>query len=239
MRVFAAVDVRDGAAVQLVGGRPEAEAVRLPDPAVVATRWVNAGFRNLHVVDLDAALGSGRNDDAVAAVAHSIAGRALLQVGGGIRDDEAVRRTLALGADRVVVGTRGVEDRPWLESVAGSFPGRIVLAADLAEGVVVTRGWARSTDLEARQFLEGLASLPLAGVLVTDVDREGRQGGVDTALFRRLRDATSHSLMAAGGIASVSDLEALAGIGVDGAILGMALYTGRIDPADALALETP
>jgi phosphoribosylformimino-5-aminoimidazole carboxamide ribotide isomerase len=239
MRVFAAVDVRDGAAVQLVGGRPEAEAVRLPDPAVVATRWVNAGFRNLHVVDLDAALGSGRNDDAVAAVAHSIAGRALLQVGGGIRDDEAVRRTLALGADRVVVGTRGVEDRPWLESVADSFPGRIVLAADLAEGVVVTRGWARSTDLEARQFLEGLASLPLAGVLVTDVDREGRQGGVDTALFRRLRDATSHSLMAAGGIASVSDLEALAGIGVDGAILGMALYTGRIDPADALALETP
>jgi phosphoribosylformimino-5-aminoimidazole carboxamide ribotide isomerase len=238
MRVYAAVDVRGGAAVQLVGGRPETEKIRLPDPAAVARGWLDAGFSAIHVVDLDAALGHGDNGAAVAEIARAVAGRASLQVGGGIRDDEAVARTLELGADRVVVGTRGVEDRAWLESTAAAHPGRIVLAADVKGGFVLSRGWTEATDLDAVAFLEGLDPLPLAGVLVTDVDREGREGGADAALFRRLVAATRHPLMAAGGIAAAADIEALARAGVDGAVLGMALYSGRIDPADALALES-
>jgi phosphoribosylformimino-5-aminoimidazole carboxamide ribotide isomerase len=237
VRVYAAVDVRGGGAVQLVGGRPADERIRLPDPAVVARQWVDAGFRALHVVDLDAALGEGDNAPVIAAIASAVHGRATLQVGGGVRDGAAVNRALVAGADRVVVGTRGVEDRAWLEAVTAAHPGRIVLAADVAGGVVLSRGWTESTGREAAAFLAGLERLDLGAVLVTDVDREGREAGVDLALFRRLLAATQHPLIAAGGIASAVDLAALADLGAAGAVLGMALYSGRIEPRDALALE--
>jgi phosphoribosyl isomerase A len=238
MRIFAAVDVRGGEAVQLVGGCPEAERIRIPDPGAVARQWVERGFRHIHVVDLDAALGHGNNAPAVAAISSEVAGRAMLQVGGGIRDDEAVARALGLGADRVVVGTRGVEDPDWLARAATAHPGRIVLAADVKGGMVVTRGWTEDTGLDPVAFLQGLDALPLAAILVTDVDREGREEGGDAALFGRLVAATRHPLMAAGGITTTADLAALTAAGVDGAVLGMALYSGRIDPADALAWET-
>lgn len=238
MKVFAAVDVRDGAAVQLIGGRPEAERIRLPDPAAVARQWVDAGFHAIHVVDLDAALGTGENRAAIRAIAGAVAGRATLQVGGGIRDDESIDRTLGLGADRIIVGTRGVEDRAWLAAVTADRPGRIVLAADVKGGVVLSRGWTEATGLDTATFLEGLDGLPLGAVLITDVDREGRQAGIDADLFRRLIAATRHPVIAAGGVTSTTDLNALRDAGAAGAVLGMALYTGRIDPADALALET-
>jgi phosphoribosylformimino-5-aminoimidazole carboxamide ribotide isomerase len=238
MRIFAAVDVRGGAAVQLVGGRPEDERIRIPDPAAVACHWIDSGFGAIHVVDLDAALGTGTNAAAVAAIARAVAGRALLQVGGGLRDDAAVRRVFELGAERAVVGTRAIEDRHWIEAVTAAYPGRVVLAADIRGGVVVSRGWTETTGLDAEAFLAGLDALPVAAVLVTDVDREGRQAGVDTERFRQLVAATSHPLIAAGGIAAAADLAALAEAGVAGAILGMALYSGRIEPAHALALET-
>jgi phosphoribosylformimino-5-aminoimidazole carboxamide ribotide isomerase len=237
MRVFAAVDVRDRAAVQLVGGRPADERIRLPDPAAVADHWIETGFGALHVVDLDAALGTGSNAPDVAAIAAAVAGRALLQVGGGVRDTTAVARILDLGADRVVVGTRGVLDRPWLEAVCDEHPGRIVLAADVSGDRVLSRGWTETTDLEIAPFLAGLAALPLAAVLVTDVDREGREAGADLPRFRRLVAVSPHPVIAAGGIATVTDLSALAAHGAAGAVLGMALYTGRIDPAGALSLE--
>jgi phosphoribosylformimino-5-aminoimidazole carboxamide ribotide isomerase len=237
MKIFAAVDVRGGEAVQLVGGRPDAERIRIPDPAAVARQWLERGFRHIHVVDLDAALGQGDNAPAVAAIAAEVRGRAVLQVGGGIRDDAAVAGALELGADRVVVGTRGVEDPEWLRSAAATHPGRIVLAADVKGGIVLSRGWTEATDLEAVAFLQRLDALPLAAILVTDVDREGREEGGDAALFGRLVGATRHPLLAAGGITTARDLANLTAAGVAGAVLGMALYSGRIDPADALAWE--
>ena len=241
MKVFAAIDLRDGAAVQLVGGDPADERIRLPDPAATAVRWLGEGFRHLHVVDLDAALGSGSNAPAIRAVAAAArtgnGGRASLQVGGGLRDEDVIRATLDLGADRAIVGTRAVEDRAWLESAAAAFPGRLVVAADVRGGHVVTRGWTEATGLPAPGFLAGLADLPLAAVLVTDVSREGRQEGIDARLFRRLVAASPHPLQAAGGIAGRDDLMALRDAGADGAVLGMALYTGRIAPADALEME--
>lgn len=244
MRVFAAVDLRGGAAVQLVGGDPADERVRLPDPAATTRRWLEAGFRNLHVVDLDAALGEGDNAAAIAGIAGELAGvdpdgvAPLLQVGGGIRDDEAIARVLDLGAHRVVVGTRAVEDRSWLEAAATAHPGQLTVAADVREGVVATRGWRESSGRRGVPFLAGLADLPLAAVLVTDVTREGRQEGVDRRLFAKLVDAAGpHPLIAAGGITTPDDLRALRDAGADGAVLGMALYSGRIDPAVALTLE--
>lgn len=238
MKVYAAIDLRGGEAVQLVGGDPGDERIRLPDPAAVAIRWLEAGFRSIHVVDLDAALGDGRNEGAIRDIAEVVRGRALLQVGGGLRDDAAVERVLGLGADRAMVGTRAVEDRAWLEAAAARFTGRLVVAADIRGDTVVTRGWTGHTGRTAPDFLATLDPLPLAGVLVTDVRREGQQAGVDVERFRRMADATSHPIIAAGGVTTPEDIRALAGAGIAGAVLGMALYSGRLDPAQALQQET-
>ncbi len=234
MIVYPAVDLRGGRVVQLVGGRPESERVSLPDPVAVARRWVDDGFRALHVVDLDAALGTGSNRDAIEAILSAV--DVPVQVGGGVRDDDVADGLLDAGAARVIVGTRAVEDPAWLEALAARRPDRVVVAADIRDGLVVTRGWTEGTGLEATALLERLDALPLAGILVTDVSREGRMQGADAERFAALAAATRHPLLASGGIRDIEDLHALARCGVAGAVLGMALYTGAIEPR-ATALE--
>ncbi len=227
MIAWPAVDLKGGRVVQLVGGRPETERVSLPDPVDVARRWLDLGFRALHVVDLDAALGTGDNRPAIEAILAAV--DAPVQVGGGIRDDEAVDFWLARGAERVIAGTRAVRDRAWLERVSTRQPGRVLVAADTRAGQVLVRGWTESAGLDLRAFVRDLAPLPLAGVLVTDVAREGGLGGADIALFRDIVAHASHPVLAAGGIASVEDLRRLADAGIAGAVLGMAIYAGDID----------
>ncbi|HUH13629.1 MAG TPA: 1-(5-phosphoribosyl)-5-[(5-phosphoribosylamino)methylideneamino] imidazole-4-carboxamide isomerase [Longimicrobiales bacterium] len=234
MMAIAAIDLRAGRVVQLVGGRPEDERVSLPDPAAVVRRWQEAGFAALHVVDLDGALSSGGNRGAVEAVLRPAT--VPVQVGGGVREAEDAERLLAGGAARVVVGTRAVEEPRWLERLAMRHPGRIVVAADVRGERVVTRGWTAEVELTVEALLERLEPLPLGAVLVTDVGREGGMGGADTERFRHLAAATRHPLQASGGIASVEDLRALARAGAAGAVLGMALYTGALD-APAVARE--
>lgn len=235
MIVYAAIDLRAGRVVQLVGGSPEEERVSLPDAAAVARDWVRLGFTALHVVDLDAALGIGSNDAVVTAVIAA-SDDAHVQVGGGVRTTERVRELMESGAATVVVGTRGVADRDWLEEIATSWPDRIVLAADMRGDEVVVRGWTESAGVTVGDLLGRIADLPLAGVLVTDVAREGRMSGADTERFRRLAAQSPHPVLASGGIAGADDLAALSRTGVMGAVVGMALYTGALDPA-AVARE--
>jgi phosphoribosylformimino-5-aminoimidazole carboxamide ribotide isomerase len=230
--VYPAVDLRGGHAVQLVGGRTDAERVRLPDPAAVAAGWVQAGFRALHVVDLDAALGRGHNRAAVAALIRQAG--VPVQVGGGVRDRATAEELLALGADRVVVGTRAVEDPDWLAATAAALPDRLVVALDSRGGRVVTRGWTRETDQRTERLLAALDGLPLAGVLVTDVGREGRMQGADVAGFAALA-GPGRRVIASGGITRMDDLRALSAAGMAGAVLGMALYTGALDAAAVVA----
>jgi phosphoribosylformimino-5-aminoimidazole carboxamide ribotide isomerase len=226
---YAAVDLREGRVVQLVGGRPEAERVSLEDPAGVTRGWVDAGFRALHVIDLDAALGTGSNEAGVAAVVEAAA-PATVQAGGGVRTTERAAALFDAGAARVVVGTRAVQDRAWLTDLAERWPQRIVVAADVVGDEVVINGWTRTTGIAAADFLAGLDGLPLAAVLVTDVSREGRMIGADTERVARLVSLSPHPLLAAGGIGSADDLVGLAAAGAAGAVLGMALYTGALDP---------
>lgn len=228
MRALPAIDLREGACVQLVGGDYDAERVRLPDPAAVARRWRGAGFAALHIVDLDAASGRGDNRPAIAAVLAAAAG-AELQVGGGVRSEEDILHLLALGATRVVVGTRALEEPAWLERVAARFPGRLVVAADVRERAVVTHGWARTLGRTLEQVLAGLDPLPLGGLLVTAVHREGRLAGCDPALMEWVAGRTRHALQAAGGITTLEELHDLRRAGVSAAVLGMALYTGALD----------
>lgn len=231
MIAMPAVDLRDGACVQLVGGEYADERVRLSDPVAVAVAWAGLGFRALHVVDLDAATGRGRNDAIVAAII-SAAG-VPVQAGGGVRDENAIEQVLALGADRVVIGTRALDDPEWLERVAWHFPRRLVVAADVRGREVLTHGWTRALADDFDEVLGRLAALPLAGVLVTAVHQEGRLAGPDLALTRRAVALAGHPVQASGGIAGIRDLEDLARAGAAAAVIGMALYTGAIDPVAA------
>jgi phosphoribosylformimino-5-aminoimidazole carboxamide ribotide isomerase len=228
----AAVDLREGRAVQLVGGRFEEERVGLPDAAVVAREWEEAGFPALHVIDLDAALGRGDNRRTIEAIVGSA--KVPVQVGGGVRDDDAADSLLFLGAARIIVGTRAVEDRDWLEALCARHPDRVVVAADLRNGEVVTRGWTEGTGVDGERFVASLDDLPLAGVLVTDVSREGRMIGADAERFAGLVRATRHPLQAAGGIGGIEDLRSLEAAGVSATVLGMALYTGAVEPGEVV-----
>lgn len=231
MRVIPAVDLRDGMCVQLVGGDYAAEAVRLADPLAVGTRWRQQGFGELHVVDLDAATGRGANTAIVEALARLDGVE--VQVGGGVRDAAQVRQLLAAGAVRVVVGTRALLEPEWLAQLAVEFPARVLLAADVRGAQLTTHGWTRVLPLALMDALSMWDALPLAGLLVTSVQLEGRMQGPDVAMLEQVRSGTRHAVYASGGIGSVSDLERLEGIGMDATIVGMALYTGAIEAAAA------
>jgi phosphoribosylformimino-5-aminoimidazole carboxamide ribotide isomerase len=224
--VIPAVDVRDGACVQLVGGDPAAESVRRPDPLAEARRWRALGYPALHVVDLDAALGTGSNEGLIEALAALPDTE--VQVGGGLRDDDALARVFAAGAVRAVVGTRALADPEWLAAAAARHPGRLVAALDVRGREVVTRGWRAGTGRDVRAALDALAPLPLAAVLVTAVHAEGRMAGPDVALVRELVGATRVPLQASGGVAGRDDLRRLAAAGAAAVIVGMALYTGAL-----------
>lgn len=235
MIALPAIDLRDGACVQLVGGEYAAERVRLPDPLAVADRWRRAGFAELHVVDLDAATGRGDNLEIVAELAAGgVDAGLVVQVGGGVRDERRIERLVDAGADRVVVGTRALEDPAWLRRVAVAFPGRIVLAADVRNRDVVVAGWSRPTGRSIEEVLRDVLDLPLAGVLVTAVHVEGRMEGPDLALVRDVvAAAAAIPVQASGGVARLEDLRALDAAGAGRAVIGMALYTGLLDPEAA------
>jgi phosphoribosylformimino-5-aminoimidazole carboxamide ribotide isomerase len=228
MIAIPAVDLREGACVQLVGGDYTDERVRIADPVSVARDWTRYGFRRLHVVDLDAATGRGSNREIVNEILREAGTE--VQVGGGVRTTSQIEELLASGAQAVVVGTRALEDSDWLAEIAALYPKEVLVAADVRDRRIVTRGWSRTLPREIVDVTEELSALPLAGMLVTAVHREGRMQGADLFLMEDVVEAASFPVFASGGIASATDLRALADRGVSAAIVGMALYTGAIDP---------
>ena len=227
MIAIPAIDIREGACVQLVGGSIEQEKVRIADPATALDRWESAGFQRIHVVDLDAALDAGDNvdviDDLLSAANSSV------QVGGGVRTSERVDQLLVAGADHVIVGTRAFEELDWLDKIVSRYPGRIIVAADVRERHVVTRGWAMRLSLRIDEAVDRLNSLPLGGLLVTAVHVEGKMSGPDVPLMSSVVDSAAFPVIASGGIGSMNDLRTLQSAGVAAAVIGMALYTGALD----------
>ena len=234
MIVIPAIDLREGACVQLVGGEYAKEQVRLDDPVWVARAWAQQGFRRLHVVDLDAATGRGENRALVRDLLSL--GELEVQVGGGVRSAERIEELLDAGASRVVLGTRALEEPDWLADMTSLFPSELIVAADVRDRRIVTRGWARTLPRHVLDTVSELDDLPLAGVMVTAVHKEGRLAGPDLTLMEDIVDATHLPVLASGGIAAPGDLRALEHRGVSGAIVGMALYTGALEPR-AIAQE--
>jgi phosphoribosylformimino-5-aminoimidazole carboxamide ribotide isomerase len=228
MIAIPAVDLREGACVQLVGGEYAQERVRLTDPVGVAREWARLGFARLHVVDLDAALGKGSNIKVVRDILREQVSE--VQVGGGLRSNDAVHDILDEGARYAVVGTRALEDLDWLAELAAESPGEIIVAADVRERKVTTHGWQRTLPRDILDMVEELNAFPLAALLVTAVHREGKLQGTDLPLMEDVVEAADFPVFAAGGVGAVGDLHALQDRGVAGAVIGMALYTGAIDP---------
>jgi phosphoribosylformimino-5-aminoimidazole carboxamide ribotide isomerase len=227
MLAIPAIDLRDRHCVQLVGGDYRAESVRLDDPVAVARRWAAAGFSRLHVVDLDAATGRGDNRDLVRELLRDVT--LPIQVGGGVRDDDALETLFDDGADQVIVGTRGIEDPFWLIEQAARFPGRIILAADVRDKQVVAKGWTAGSKFRLADLLAELDEAPLAGLLVTAVHKEGKMQGTDLPLIEEAVLLSPWPVIASGGVGTMQDLRNLEDRGVSAVVLGMALYTDAID----------
>lgn len=234
MIAIPAIDLRGGACVQLVGGSFDRERVRIADPRDALEQWEYAGFRRIHVVDLDAAVGRGDNVSTIdELLAHATQP---VQVGGGVRTRERVESLVAAGASQVVIGTRGIEDPDWLANLASEHPGRIIVATDVRERRVTVRGWSDTLSLDVSDAVDQLAGFALGGLLVTAVHVEGRMTGPDLRLMDLIIDRAAFPVIASGGVASLKDLRNLESAGVAGAVIGMALYTGALD-ASAVAEE--
>ena len=229
MFVMPALDVREGACVRLAGDTvDERERIRLEDPVGVAVGWSRFGFTRLQLIDLDAAFERGSN----ASIIDSILSEqtANVHVGGGVRSSERIGQLLAEGAAQVVVGSRALEDRDWLAEVAGMFPGALIVAADVRERRLMTRGWACSAARDVIDVVEELNDFPLGGVLITAIHKRGLLGGTDLVLMEDVAETSDFPLYAAGGISTINELRSLEDRGVAGAIVGMALYSGTLDP---------
>ncbi len=236
MIVIPAIDLKDGRCVRLRQGRLDEETVYSQDPAEVARRWESEGARVLHVVDLNGAVeGVPRNRAAVESILKAV--KIPVQVGGGIRDLAMVEAYLAAGAERVVLGTAVVQDAALLEEACRRFPGRVVVGVDAKDGRVAVRGWTAVADQEATDFVGRVAGLAVYAVIYTDIARDGMLEGPNLDALRRMAEVCPVPLIASGGITRTEDLLHLRALGpkVIGAIVGKALYEGRIALRAAMA----
>ena len=235
LQLLPAVDVAGGQAVQLVQGVAGSEK-RFGDPVTAALRWQEAGAQWVHLVDLDAAFGRGQNRELSARIVGTL--DIDVELSGGIRDDDSLAAALATGCRRVIIGTAALERPEWCARVVTEHDDRIAVGLDVRGRTLVARGWTREGgdlyDVLARLDADGCARY-----VVTDVAKDGMLQGPNLALLREVCAATDRPVVASGGISELADLEALAGLlddGVEGAIIGTALYEGRFTLEEALEL---
>jgi phosphoribosylformimino-5-aminoimidazole carboxamide ribotide isomerase len=229
--IIPCIDLMDGKVVQLVQGREKA--LEADEPLAMLEKF--KAFPEIQVIDLDAAIGRGSNDELVSLVAA----KAVIRAGGGVRSVERAQALVEQGAHRVIVGTAAFHvdgvNESFLEQVAGAIgPKRLIIALDSKDGRIVVKGWRESTQLTAEEVLGPLEPY-CSGFLCTYVDKEGMMQGTDLAWFRRLRAATKREITAAGGITTLDDVRQLLAMNVHAA-LGMAIYTGRLSLAELAEL---
>jgi len=238
MILFPAIDLKDGQAVRLLRGEMDSATVFNDDPAAQAASFAEAGFRWLHLVDLNGAFeGKPVNAAAVEAILKAVDIPA--QLGGGIRDMATIERWLGLGLRRVILGTVAVKNPDLVREACRAFPGQVVLGIDARGGKVATEGWAEVSEIEALDLARRFEDAGAAAIVYTDIDRDGALQGANVEATRALAEALETPVIASGGVASLDDLAAFLAIqeaGIEGVISGRAIYDGRLDPAAALAL---
>lgn len=233
MEVIPAVDIRGGRCVRLYQGDYDRETVFSEDPVAMAHRWERLGAPRLHVVDLDGArAGQPLNDRVIEELLSAVG--IPVQVAGGIRQLDVMGRYLEMGADRVILGTAAVHDRPLVGRACAAFPGAVVVAVDARRGRVETAGWREVSDETPEGLVRRLAGLGVPRFIFTDIGRDGTLRGPNFAAIGRLVRAFRTPVIASGGVTTVQHLRRLAKLGVEGAIVGRALYDGGLELADAL-----
>lgn len=234
MEVIPAIDLRKGKCVRLYQGDYDKETVFSDDPVSTALRWQSEGAVRLHVVDLDgAAVGQPGNLDAIGRILEAV--ELPVQVGGGIRDLKTVEQLLAMGVGRVVMGTLAVENPDVAAQACAEFGEQVVIGIDARDGLVATRGWLEESTVMATDLAARMVGLGARRIIYTDISRDGTLTSPNFEGVADLVSRVSAPIVAAGGISSVEHLSKLAALGAEGAIVGLAIYTGDLKLADAIA----
>lgn len=238
MILYPAIDLKDGNAVRLLRGEMEQATIFNTDPAAQAETFQAQGFEWLHLVDLNGAFaGSPVNGAAVEAILRRV--NLPTQLGGGIRDLATIAYWLERGLTRVILGTVAVKNPTLVKEACKEFPGRVAVGIDARGGYVAVEGWAETSELKALDLAMKFEDCGVAAIIYTDIDRDGALGGVNVDATADLASHLTTPVIASGGVSSIADLKALKAVehtGINGVISGRALYDGRIDPAEALAV---
>ncbi|WP_084396286.1 1-(5-phosphoribosyl)-5-[(5-phosphoribosylamino)methylideneamino]imidazole-4-carboxamide isomerase [Henriciella aquimarina] len=236
--LYPAIDLKDGQCVRLLRGEMDQATAFNPDPADQAAKFMAMGFDRLHVVDLNGAFaGNSANGDAVRAILKAT--QVPVQLGGGIRTRAQIDAWLEAGVARVILGTAALRDPELVKSAARDLPDSIVVGIDAKDGYVAVEGWAETSDMKAVELAKIFEGCGVAGLVVTDISRDGMKTGVNVEFTSEMAEAVSIPVIASGGVASLDDIQNLMNAGsrhaISGSILGRALYDGDIDPAAAIA----
>ena len=236
MLIIPAIDLKDGKCVRLRQGRMDDDTVFSDDPVSMAKRWVDAGARRLHLVDLNGAFeGEPVNGDVVRAITQEFPNLPV-QVGGGIRDAETIDAYLKAGVEYCIIGTKAVRDPEFVDQVCEQFPGHIIVGIDAKEGMVAVEGWAEVSDVKAIDLAARFENAGVSAIVYTDISRDGMMQGVNAEATAQLARAISIPVVASGGITNMDDIHRLlkvADSGIDSAITGRAIYEGTLDFSDA------
>jgi phosphoribosylformimino-5-aminoimidazole carboxamide ribotide isomerase len=238
LTLYPAIDLKAGQVVRLKRGDMAEATIYAEDPGAQARAFAEAGFAWVHVVDLDGAFaGKPANAAAVEHILAAVPGMPV-QLGGGIRSMATVEAWLAAGVRRVIIGSAALKDPEFTRAACRAFPGRVALGIDARGGMVATEGWAEVSTMPAEELARRFEGAGAAAIIFTDIERDGMLGGVNLAATLALAQAVRVPVIASGGVAALGDVEALAKVadqGIEGVIIGRALYDGRIEPAAALA----
>lgn len=234
MRIYPAIDIKDGKCVRLLQGRFDDITVFGDNPVDMAKKWERLGGEYLHIVDLDGARGDGRNDAVIREICKSVS--IPVQTGGGVRTMEHIKARLHSGAERVIIGTSAVRDRDFVKRAVELYGGKIVIGIDAKDGKVAIEGWETVSALDAVAFAQDMESLGVQTIVYTDIATDGTLAGPNVQAMREMAEKTKLEVIASGGIGAPEHITALKSTGVSGVIVGKALYTEKVNLSQAIAL---
>ncbi len=238
MYIIPAIDLRDGKCVRLIQGQYNRQINYQDDPVKQARQFSSSGAKWLHIVDLDGAkLGRPVNTDAISAIAAL--GLFKIEVGGGLRDEDAIKQLFDIGVERVIIGTKAVSDFEWFSRMSEKFSGKIVLGLDARSSKVATHGWTQDSTHNLLEFAAEAAKLPLAAIIYTDITKDGMMTGPNLERTKELIQTVDMPIIASGGVRELGDIKKLAELGAEAVIIGRSLYEGTLKLSEAINAAEP